>query len=102
MNLNSTLVHAGLAVRRINNPAPVDGPECYEVRDEEGNVLEQSRDRAGAEQYREKVIRERLGLGKRPPSIRRAQDLLNGDITIDDDRLRYTTGGAGGGSGPMG
>jgi hypothetical protein len=87
-------------VVRVNNPAPTDGPELYELHDEKGNVLGRFRDRRGAELAQEARDRKRQGLRK-PRGVRSSDRVRDGKVVPHDDRLRRTTGGTGG-TGGMG
>jgi hypothetical protein len=100
MNLDSTIRFHCARVQRINNPAPVDGPEIYETRDDKGNIEEQFDDEAGAEESKRKKDRKRFKLGKESKALKEARDLRDGKTIILDNRQRVTTGGTGGTGGP--
>lgn len=107
-NSESTVKHLSdrygiraVTVKRIVNPAPVDGPEIYETRNRRGEILQQYRDKHGADIAKEADDRKRFGLGKGYQALRTAKGLRDGIIIIlDADKQRRTTAGTGGTGGP--
>lgn len=85
-----------VTVDRINNPATFGGPELYETRNNKGAIDREFRDYAGAEIRKRELDRARFGLGKGYKALQDAEDIKYGRVTPNDDRLRNTTGGAGG------
>ena len=95
-HLNERYGIRAATVRRIVNPAPSDGPELYETRNNKGEILQQFRDKAGADIAKEAGDRARFGLGKEYKALKKANALKYGVNIIEDNRLRPTTGGTGG------
>ena len=88
------------SVKRINNPAPSDGPEIYETRSRRGQVLGQFRDKVGAENARESAARKDYKFSN-PPVLQWAKNLRDGNIQVMDERQRRTgAAGSGGAVGP--
>lgn len=87
-------------VKRINNPAPIDGPEIYETHDSSGNIERQFEDEAGANEAKHRADRKKYKLGKESKAAKEARRLRDGKLLIMDNRMRVTTGGTGGTGGP--
>ncbi|MDE2439112.1 MAG: hypothetical protein KGN01_07035 [Patescibacteria group bacterium] len=85
----------GATVHRYVNRPPADMKEQFEVHDRKGKTIARSWDQAGAENRKNELDRKKFKL-KGYPALQYAKDFKNGRITVNDNRLRWTTGGTGG------